>query len=335
MPDITIVMSTARDDYPLLGLPETHLFTPLIESLNKQTFKDFELIIVDSLWEKRDRTPLKNAEFKIKHIWPKGSTWLGKGMFHSANSYNTALLHADSELIVKIDDCMEIESERHLARLWNWYDEGYIPLQAYKYYFKGEPAIYSDTLVDEVIELGNFPPDNIKMMRRNWSNEVYKVGEPVQDTRLNQFTSPNKVVNHEWYYGVSSVPLRNALQVNGYDESMDGYRGLLDVDFGSRLEMNGCNQFLLDRELMLIEHINDALSKEVIKRRVPFLDKYAIYQLNRKTFTHRANDFTFTDQDIEYIREESIKNDTYNEQWFNYWVKNQRTFDLTEMSLEA
>ena len=334
MPDITIVMSTARDDYPLLGLPETHLFDPLIESLNKQTFKDFELIIVDSLWEKRELSPFSNANFKIKHVWPKGSPWLGKGMFHSANSYNTALLHADSELIVKIDDCMEFESERHLAKLWNWYNEGYVPLQTFKYYFKGEPAIYSDTLIDEMIELGDFPAEDVRVLRHGWSNKVYKIGEQVQDTRLNQFTSPNKVVNHEWYYGVSSVPLRNALQVNGYDESMDGCRGLLDVDFGSRLEMNGCGQFLLDRELMLIEHINDALSKQAIKRRIPFLDKYAIYQLNRKKFTVQANEFTFNDQDIEYIRTESIKKDTYNEQWFNYWIKKQRTFNLKEMRLE-
>ena len=335
MPDITIVMSTARDDYPLLGLPETHLFDPLIESLNKQTFKDFELIIVDSLWEKRERSPLSNANFKIKHVWPKGSPWMGKGMFHSANSYNTALLHANGELVVKIDDCMEFESERHLARLWNWYSEGYVPLQTFKYYFKGEQAIYSDHLIDEMIELGNFPPDDIRVLRHGWSNIVYKKGEPVQDTRLERFASPSRVVHHHWYYGVSSVPLRDALQVNGYDESMDGYRGLLDVDFGSRLEMNGCNQFLIDRNLMLIEHINDALSKDVIKRRIQFLDKYAIYKLNRKTNKIRANDSTLSIQDIEYIRSESIIKDIYNEYWFNYWTKKQRTFNLREMRLEA
>lgn len=325
-------MCTAREDYPILGAPETHIFEPLIKSLNKQTFKDFELIIVDSLYDDRDISPLKTVEFPVKHIPPKQSPWLDVGMFHSANSFNTGLIVAEGELVVKIDDCMELESNRHLAKLWARYDEGYIPLQTFKYYFRGEPAIQSETLIDDILALGNFSQEDERILRHCWSSDVYNVGEFVQDTRLTQFSTETKIVPHEWYYGVSSVPIQYALAVNGYDEAMDGCRGLLDLDFGSRLDMKGCSPFILDRELMLIEHMNDALSHKVIKRQVNFLDKYAIYNLNRDKKRYRANENVFSMEDLEFI---SNFSEVYDKQWFDYWMKNQRTFNLKELRIEA
>ena len=44
--------------------------------------------------------------------------------------------------------------------------------------------------------------------------------------------------------------------------------------------------------------------------------------------------YTFTEEEIEDIRKFSKQSDNYNEYWFNYWVKKQRTFNLTEMRLE-
>ena len=325
-------MSTARDDYPLLGLPKTHMFEPLVSSLNKQSFKDFELIIVDSLYEERDTAPLEEAAFHVKRLPPKQSPWLDVGMFHSANSFNTGLLYAEGELVVKIDDCMEVEWKDHIKKIWNWYNRGYIPLQTFKYYFKNKPVIYSETIIDDMLAIGNYTEDDESFIRRGWSREVYDLGEYVQDTRLKHFNIEHNTVSHDWYYGVSSVPLNDALDVNGYDEAMDGCRGLLDLDFGSRLEMKECNPFILDRSLMLIEHLNDSLSRKVIKRQVNFLDKYALYQLTREKNRYRANDQKPTSEDIEYIKNNS---ETFDPQWFDFWTENQRTFSLKEMRLEA
>jgi len=329
---ISIIMSTARDDYPLLGLPKTHIFEPLVSSLNRQSFHDFELVIVDSLYEDRDTGPLDEATFHVKRVPPKQSPWLDAGMFHSANNFNTGLIHAEGELIVKIDDCMELEGKDHLKTVWDWYNQGFIPLQTYKYYFKGEPAVYSETIITDMLALGNFTEDDEWFLRMGWSDEVYAVGEAVKDTRLKHFNIEHKTVSHEWYYGVSSTPIKDALDVNGYDEAMDGCRGLLDLDFGSRLEMKGCNPFVLDRSLMLIEHLNDSLSPKVIKRQVNFLDKHAIYNLNREKNRYRANEQVLSDEDIEYIKR---KSETFDPYWFDFWVKNQRTFNLRELRLGA
>ena len=106
---ITVFMVTCRDDYPIIGLNDLHIFSPLIESLNEQSFRDFELIIVDSLYKWRDTTPLSEAKFKFRHIPPKPSPWLEMGLMHSCNSINTAILHAKGKLMVKLDDCMEFD----------------------------------------------------------------------------------------------------------------------------------------------------------------------------------------------------------------------------------
>jgi len=53
MYDISLILITARDDRVIIGLPETHILGPCVDSLKEQTFKSFELIVVDSLYELR------------------------------------------------------------------------------------------------------------------------------------------------------------------------------------------------------------------------------------------------------------------------------------------
>jgi len=339
-------MITARDDYAILGCPDLHIFEPLIRSLNKQTFKNFELIIVDSLHKYRNISSLDDVNFNFKHIPPKQCIWLDLGMFHSANNFNTGLIHAEGELIVKIDDCMEIKNEDHMDILWSWYNKGFIPLQTYMYYFKGKPAIYRENLVNEIIDLGNFSNVAKNLLINNWSDNVYKKGELIKDTRLNQFKTQTKTVTHEWYYGVSSVTLADAINVNGYDETMDGCRGLEDIDFGSRLEMYGISPFIIDKELMLIEHIHDDLSKKAIKRRINFRNGYPIYYLSRKHNRHIANKHIFDKEEIDFIHKQTVnptikeagrpltRKEEYDPYWFNFWVENLRTFDLKNMREE-
>lgn len=347
MASISIIMSTARDDYPILGLPETHIFDPLVRSLNKQTFKDFELVIVDSLYDDRDTSPLDDATFHVNRVPPKPSPWLDLGMFHSANNFNTGLIHAEGELIVKIDDCMEIVNENHLQRIWDLYNKGFTPLQTFMYYFKGKPAKYRKNLVKEIISMGSFSEYGKSLLSGNWDG-VYQKGEQIRDTRLNLFDTQTKTCTHKWYYGVSSVSLRNALAVNGYDETMDGCRGLEDIDFGLRLELYGVNPFLIDKDLMLIEHVNDELSKKVITReRRHFRNGYLLYYLHKINKRIQANKHILTDQEIEFIRTETInptlpgagrpltRKYEYDPYLFDVWVKNQRTFDLQDLRFEA
>ena len=347
MMDISIIMITARDDHAILGCPEIHIFEPLIKSLNKQTFKNFELIIVDSLHKWRDKTPLDEATFPIKHIPPKDCIWYDLGMWHATNDFNTGILHSDGELLIKIDDCMELHSENHLEKTWDWYNKGFTPLQTYTYYFKGEQAIFRPGLADEIISEGTFSDWGKQLLVGNWPKN-YEIGDKIRDTRIDHVGAKTKITTHEWYYGVSAVTLNDALSVNGYDENESGCRGLSDIDFGLRLEMHGVAPFLLDKDLLLIEHFHDDLSKKVITKHVHFRNSRALYYLNKTRRKIRANITPLTEEEIEFIREQTFHptideiNDPTDqrhiieesEYWFDFWTKNMSTFNLREMRLE-
>ena len=52
---LSLIYLTARvSDSPMIGRPGVHLLSPILESLERQSFKDFELVLVDALWERRD-----------------------------------------------------------------------------------------------------------------------------------------------------------------------------------------------------------------------------------------------------------------------------------------
>ena len=74
MSDISIILGTARNSYSMIGLPNVHIFKPTLDSLQKQKFDDFELIISDCRFEHRPKCfegkPFNKDDYKfpIKHI---------------------------------------------------------------------------------------------------------------------------------------------------------------------------------------------------------------------------------------------------------------------------
>jgi len=334
MVSISVITTTARDDYPIIGMPKTHIFGMLIETLNRQSFKDFELILVDSLFNLRRNSPfLSEAKFPIKHTPPKASPWVDVAMFHACNDINTAILYANGELLVKIDDCQEIFSQDHLKRIWEWYKRGFLAQQTFQYYFRGEPIRYSKEFVDDLIREGNFQNPTVE---RN-TLSAYKDNEVIFDTRYSRVSGETKIISHEWFYGVWTLPLSDALVINGSDENFDGCEGINDCDLGLRLEMKGSMPFLFDKNLLLIEHFHKELSREAIKRSIYFKSDYALYTLNKNNRRIRANTHVLTDDEIEYVKKEAynLPYVKYDQEWFNYWKEHQRIFNLREMRLKV
>ena len=327
-PKITVFLITCREDYSILGLKDLHIFTPLIESLNNQSFKDFELIIIDSLHKWRNTSPINEAKFKVTHIPPKPSPWLNIGHFHSSNSVNTAILHAKGKILVGMCDCMEFDSN-YLDKIWKHFMNGYIALPTFTYLYEYGQVYYHEELIDELIKKGSFSKEEIANMKHGWS--VYELGDPVRDTRYNQTSETTKIVNHEWYYGISVLPLKDALEVNGNDENFDGSHGTLDVDVGSRLEMKGCYPFLYDKTIITREHLHEGLSPRIIKDYRPnWKTNLALYQLNREHKRIKANTHKLTQTEIDHIADQTDP-ECYDEELFKYWMENQLTFNLEKM----
>lgn len=348
MTRISCILPTARDSYPIIGLPDLHVLEPTFRSLEKQTFRDFELILVDALYpEKQGWIQKHKWSFPIKYV-PVHSNhrfWLNHKRWNVAGQLNTAILHSSGELLVRLDDCSQF-SEDYLDRFWRGYQEGYFPLAMHIRYLEGSPARLNQEYKEKGYEAKHSQTlekgERIEILKRLYGEEglVRDTRYPIVKQKGGRMTAP---IN--WYYGYSSVTLEAALKVNGYDENFDESKSLEDVDFGSRLSMAGYkNMFLLDTQLQVIEHEHKPMPENIIERNIkPIKCNFALYKLNRRRGRWKANQTKLTIEDLEFIREESLKppcspkphfyaDDCQGPLW-NLWIESQNIFDLREERL--
>ena len=143
---ISVIIVTARGDYPIIGLPNTFIFEPTFRSLEKQTFKDFEVVVVDALYPRRRWFMERRFSFPVKYVPPHAGHrfWLDRGLWSVCGMLNTALLHVEGELILRLDDCCEIPDPNFLKRVWEFYQSGYFPMAMHVRYHAGKPARVSN-----------------------------------------------------------------------------------------------------------------------------------------------------------------------------------------------
>jgi glycosyltransferase involved in cell wall biosynthesis len=355
MVSISVIMATARDNCPIVGLPNLHMLQPTIESLNSQTFKDFEFIMIDALYNKRsklfegDPFHKERSQFTIKHIPVEHNNnfnhrfWLDNKRWNVCGTLNTGIIHAEGELLVRIDDCSEFESD-YLKKFWDGYQSGYFPMAMHIKYLEGRPAVLNKEYLDKRGEVDHYRKGLSRTERDSLLKKLYGENGLIRDTRYNivKKEGGRKIAPPEWYYGYSSVPLEAALKVNGYDELFDGDKSLEDADMGSRLEMAGYkNKFLLDVNHQVIEHEHGPIAEDLFDKNTrPIKCNYAIYLTNRNKNRWKANSGILSEKDVEFIREESLKSpcsptsnfydDNCRGKMFDIWVRNQPMFDLKE-----
>jgi len=106
MSKISICVGSAHSDYGMKHLPDLHIFEYLMRSLRKQTFKDFEVVITDVLYEQRKNYFKEHHEdFVVKHVPVKPNIWIPRGLFGISTSKNTSLLYASGDIVVYTGDC--------------------------------------------------------------------------------------------------------------------------------------------------------------------------------------------------------------------------------------
>jgi len=342
MVKISVILCTARDDYPMIGLPDTFIFEPTIRSLENQTFDDFELIICDALYDyRKDYEIDKKASFPVKHIKPKPSVWDKIGAWRVCNQLNTAIMHCSGELIVRIDDCCSFGPE-YLKKFWDWYKRGFFAQALVIYHHGTEPLrnteetkeLYHKTFTSPAVK-GETYEEIVKKL-----DLLYKPGEIIRDSRWRFFEGEGVCSGdmRTWYYGYGSFSLDAIIKVNGFDENFDGAKSLEEVDLGSRFYMAGYRDLILDESLTVIEHFHGPVSKKAIwYDGKPPKCNYALYLLNQKKNRYRANSDKLTEEDLRYIWEETCREPCshcggkdYDYEMFKFWANNQRIFDLEE-----
>ena len=358
MYDISIVLITARDDYTIIGLPETHILGPCIESLKAQTYKSFEIIVVDSLHEHRPQMfegePFGELPFPVKHVpvHPNHRFWLEHRRFNASGAMNTGFLHAEGELVVKMDDCCQFGPDL-LERMWKVYHSGYFPMVMHTRYREGKQAYFDEEYKEKGYEVTKTEADHQQRQVEKEQvlkvlSETYPDGAPIRDSRWRRVETAGGrlIAERNQFYGYSGFSLDAVLKVNGFDELLDGDSPQMDVDFGVRLWMTGYQRmFLLDTDMWVIEHEHQPISSKVIDIPCENIKCNHAIMLNSMNRNHwRANSYELTEEEIEEIVAETLRPpcspnqgmyaDDCKGTLFDLWKEHKPIFSLREERLD-
>ena len=293
-PEISVLIYTAREDYPYIGKAEGwHCFEPFLRTLSDQTFRDFELVLVDALWESRpDWFRDRPQPFPVKHVPARPNHWHELGRIGISAQINRGFAWVDGRYV-----WMGAENNlfppHHLALVSELCRSGMTPVGWYgiadrEYAFRpfdqpiAEMGVERGTEVDTRKSCPNVSFNLHGFTRDDLGTMDHRASRFVVDPSLTVTQC-----HHQNYFGYSSVHTDAAIAVNGFDELMDGRMGLQDVDFGGRLDRYGCN-LVMHRNLYVIEPPTKALQDGGvfgggIRHQVPFQCNYAIWWFNRLT----------------------------------------------------
>jgi hypothetical protein len=168
------------------GRPGVHIFEFLMQSLRKQTFKDFEVVIADVLFDERKTYFTHRPEkFSVKHVPVKPNIWIDKGYCAISTTKNTCLLHANNEVIVFTDDCSYL-NERHLEIVANNLQPNKCISNTYDIY-KGENLLFHDVRKETLNcggAYGNVALYLEDYLQLNGYNEIFDGSRGLEDCEL-------------------------------------------------------------------------------------------------------------------------------------------------------
>ena len=257
---LTVILPTWR----LGGLDVT------FDALAKQTFKDFELVIVDALYQWRAdeiKWRFGKYEFPIAHIDVDDSIF--PVSCHS-RFRNTAIRRAKGKRVVFLSEYAVPPPEflaQHAALpddaigLAPWLRTTINPKAIKADFAKAARAVPDLGLAEACRQLSLSPFDVLSEVadRDGWSLWSVFNGENPFGEVIDRFPQ-NPQANFEFgtqeylpHYKSDSVPLSLCRLVNGWDESFDGRGDCADVDFSLRLLWSGARIQLLDVECPVLD----------------------------------------------------------------------------------
>ena len=211
MPEVSIVIPTHRRgglDITLLGMRD-------------QTFRDFEVILVDHRYEHRHRGVMALAqEYEVPLIHVPEYRRNGKWCV-SLPAYNTGVALARGRVLMFLSD-------------WTYVPPGWIEAHLQHHgeeptYVTGRSIRYRGVTEEAFSDLMAFSsPFNPS----TWEGkEKYEITGPA---------GPGRMPTYAWIFMVNDSVLRETvLELNGFDEIYNRGRGAGDSEWGTRLEVAG------------------------------------------------------------------------------------------------
>jgi len=218
----------------------------LLDSMEQQTFKDFEYIIVDGLYNQRKdevEKILKDYSFPITYV--KDKFW-----YHSEeekfgtrpglpSARNTGVIHARGKLIVWHDDNTWLPPDwlsRHV--------------QAFKLDFDGMAGLSYGSWA-KPHKMSTFS-DLIKDHREDYNGNKI----PIIDEKTHEITYQYNMLPTGWLYGSNmSIRTEYILKINGFPEEFCGQMGSEDCFTAICLQRAGA-KLVLDKKCFVI-HFSD------------------------------------------------------------------------------
>lgn len=218
-PLFSVVLCTARQDFPVTSDPTWHVFGGAAACLQAQTEQDFEWIVVDLLYEqRRDWFELHPRPFPVRHMPVKDNFWTRQGRRARAAALNTGLEAAEGEFVAFFDDAWLLPPN-WLEVAATWVGQG-----------KAVGALYKGA--DSPTSPPRWNDDRYASVMEHGSRLVGKAGD---DLRF----PPT--------YGGLAAPRDDLIRLGGYEELMDASWGLEDIEMGVRLRASGVDVALDER----------------------------------------------------------------------------------------
>ena len=214
----------------------------LVAGLTGQTFKDFELVICDALWNWRQGI-FDEVPFMVKHLPPRPGGLYVFPTTQFCRQANTALAAASGEIVLFITDYTWLPPdclERHVRFHEEQVDGNGVLMLAHEYrvpqfsprfpkYQNADTNLYVEDLAFG--RLGTFkwstfedlgdPESYPKDTTQDWDPKSYNLPGPCDPS---------------YFHGKNeSMLLKWAIEANGWNEALDGTHCYQDTEFADRL----------------------------------------------------------------------------------------------------
>lgn len=129
-------------------------------------------------------------------------------------------------------------------------------------------------LINDVLETdsGSQIIENVKgLIRKCWdSSPVVRDSRwPFVDKSDDGLFIPRGFHAGQSYHGYSSAPLDAFLNINCFDENLDGDNALLDVDAGIRSVCRYKDRFILDKNIWIFENMHHEIPEDLLTYKGP------------------------------------------------------------------
>jgi len=244
-----------------------HVFEYTMQSLRRQTFKDFEVVVADVYYDKRKDYFQKHPEdFPVIHVPVKPNIWIGLGYPAIAATKNTFLLYAKGEYVTNLGDCWLVYPRYLENILKHLKHHRYVSNRYAKYH--GEDLLYVDKrATDSPIVVGNVTMHIEDWLDLNGYNELFDGSKGHEDRDLSY---------------------RIGLKDHGINQDTD------DID-----------HIVVDPYIVRQNHISfPSFRKTLIRSHKCCLLNY---KLMKQRIEYRANTVLLSDEELQYLSQCSIK----------------------------